>query len=118
MAFERGRVFDIDAGTVLFAAATRPIGYFARLRGLIGRCAPDLHEAWWFTHCAAVHTLGMRFAIDIVHLDGAGRVLRIRPEVKPARLSAAAKGRQVMELTAGAAAYKGLRTGQTLRFVK
>lgn len=113
--FERGRIVD-TAGRVLFPAATRPLGYWARLRGLIGRAALTDDEAWWFTRCSAVHSLGMCVPIDVVHMDAGGRVLRIRAALRPARFSIAWHGRQVMELAAGAAARLGLQAGQSLRF--
>lgn len=113
--FEYGKIFD-DAGRALFPAATRPVGYWARLRGLIGRTALADDEAWWFTRCSAVHTLGMRIPIDVVHLDATGRVLRIRTALRPAGFSVARRGRQVVEVAAGAAARAGLQPGQTLRF--
>ncbi|HVQ60269.1 MAG TPA: DUF192 domain-containing protein [Solirubrobacterales bacterium] len=37
--------------------------------------------------CASVHTFGMRFRLDLVFLDGAGRVLAIRRRVPPRRFA-------------------------------
>lgn len=116
MAFERGRIVDGRDGAVLFAVATRPVGHCARLRGLVGRRTLGPDEAWWFKRCAAIHTLGMRFAIDVVHLDAAGRVVRVHSRLKPARWSAAINGRHVVELAAGGAARLAIHLGQVLRF--
>ncbi|WP_324996479.1 DUF192 domain-containing protein [Salinisphaera sp.] len=116
MAFEKGRIESED-GRVLFAAATRPLGFWARARGLLGRKALADDQAWWFEPCGAVHTLGMRVAIDIVHLDRAGRVLRIRRQAGPASVSWAPGGRCVIETGAGNAVRAGIRAGQVLRFV-
>lgn len=58
-----------------------------------------------------VHTIGMSFTIDAVHLGADGRILRIRT-LKPWRLGPMVlKARWVLELDAGAAARLGLRTG-------
>ena len=116
MAYDTGHIEDA-AGCVVFSAATRPRGYWARLRGLLGQAALSDDQAWWFERCAAVHTLGMRFAIDIVHLDRAGQVLRIRANTRPASMSWARRGCCVIETGAGAAARAKLEIGQTLRFV-
>ena len=60
-------------------------GFFERMRGLLGRDSLPAGEVWVFPRCRAVHTVGMRFAIDIAFLDRAGRVLSVRPAVRPGR---------------------------------
>ncbi len=35
------------------------------------------------THCRSIHTCWMRFTIDAVALDGAGRVLEVRRSIRP-----------------------------------
>jgi uncharacterized protein len=37
--------------------------------------------------CQGVHTLGMRFAIDVIYLDGDMRVVHIEENVKPWRIT-------------------------------
>lgn len=115
MGFEQGQIVDANGATV-FASAVCPRGYFPRLRGLIGRAPLGDQQAWWFDHCSSIHTFGMRHAIDVVHLDAAGRVLRVRKAVKPLAMSAARRGRVVVELGAGMAARAGIHPGQTLYF--
>lgn len=113
--FQRGCIQD-GSGRAVFARAIRPVGYFARLRGLIGRTPLTDSEAWWFSGCSAVHTFGMSCAIDVVHLADDGRVLCIRPELAPGRVSAVRRGGHVVELMAGAARRLELRDGVHLRF--
>ena len=57
-------------------------GYFARLRGLLGRTLQE-DGGLLLTPCSAIHTIGMRYAIDAIYLDRQGRVLRIDEAVKP-----------------------------------
>ena len=45
-----------------------------RRRGLLGR--DDFQGALLIEGCRSVHTLGMRFPIDVAHLDADGVVLR------------------------------------------
>ncbi len=41
----------------------------------------------WIAPCEAVHSFGMKFAIDLVYLDRKKRVRKIRREMVPRRLS-------------------------------
>jgi uncharacterized protein len=59
----------------------------------------------------------MRFAIDAVFLDRAGRVVRVAERLRPWTFAAAARGaRDVLELPAGAAARTGTQAGDELVF--
>lgn len=53
--------------------------------------------------CRSVHTFGMRFALDLVWLDGAGRVVAVGPGVPRRRNVACRRARSVVELNAGRA---------------
>ncbi len=72
----------------------------ARLRGLIGRSGD---VALLLPRCRSVHTLGMRFALDLVWLDGAGRVVRVDRHVRPWRVRSCRRARSVLEGRAGSA---------------
>ena len=48
----------------------------ARVRGLLGR--DGVEGAIWLEPAHAVHTIGMRFAIDVAYLDGERTVLDVR----------------------------------------
>jgi hypothetical protein len=75
----------------------------ARLRGLarLDRPAPDLALA--LPRCRSVHTLGMRFALDLIWLDAGGEVVRVDRAVPPARMKACRGARSVVETVAGRA---------------
>jgi len=73
-------------------------------------------EGLWIDPCAGVHTLGMRFPIDVVFLDPDLSILRVAEAVPPGRVRLAPRGtRSVLELPARAAAEAGLRPGIRLR---
>jgi uncharacterized protein len=55
-----------------------------RLLGLAWSGTPRA-QALFFPRCRSVHTLGMRFALDLVWLDADGRVVRIDWAVPPGR---------------------------------
>ncbi len=95
---------------VLQVAETRS----ARRRGLLGRTSVD-GGALLITKCRSVHTLGMRFAIDVAHLDSSMRVLRVRT-MPPQRLGAPVlRARHVLEAEAGALGRWNLRVGNQVR---
>lgn len=111
----QGCVVDTQ-GRVLLSHVVVPRGFWQRLRGLIGRAPLGEHEGWWFEDCHAVHTLGLRVPIDVLHLSSQGAILRIVPAVAPCRYSACVRATRVLELRAGAALALGLRHGQRLEF--
>lgn len=79
--------------------------FWRRFQGLLGRDELPAGEGLLITHCSSVHTLGMAFPIDVLHLDGAGRVQAIVPAMQPWRLGPWVGGcAAVLELPAGASA--------------
>ena len=64
--------------------------------------------------CAAVHTAFMRFSIDVVFLDGAGRVQKIVSHLKPWRAASCSGSWQTLELAAGEAQRLELVVGVSL----
>lgn len=81
----------------------------ARRRGLLGRDGVD--GALLLPGVRSVHTIGMRFPIDVAHLGDDGEVLRIRT-MRPWRLGMPVRGaRAVLEADAGAFGHWGLTEG-------
>ncbi len=85
-----------------------------RLRGLLGRDALAPTAGLLLRPAAAIHTCGMRFAIDVVFLSRERRVLRVAAEVPAWRLVTQRGARSVLELPAGTAAQLGLCPGDVL----
>jgi uncharacterized protein len=83
-----------------------------RLRGLLGR--DGIEGAFVLRPCRQVHTLGMRFVIDVAFCDATGIVLRTRT-VRPWRVSAPVwRAAFAVEAEAGAFDRWRLRTGDRL----
>lgn len=81
----------------------------ARRRGLLGRDGID--GVLVLEPCRQVHTIGMRFPIDVAFCDRAGVVLRV-VTMRPGRLSRSVwRSRFVLEGPAGAFPGWGLRPG-------
>lgn len=88
--------------------------FFSRLAGLLFSPPLQPGHGLLIVPCAAVHTAFMRYAIDVVFLDRAGRVRRIVPRLAPWRTAASVGAYQTLELAAGEAARLGLQAGQSL----
>jgi uncharacterized membrane protein (UPF0127 family) len=83
-----------------------------RRRGLLGRDGFD--GALLIERTRSVHTLGMRFGIDVAHLDGDGLVLKLAT-MPPWRVGLpVAAARSVVEAEAGAFERWGVAVGDTL----
>jgi uncharacterized membrane protein (UPF0127 family) len=90
--------------------------FFRRLVGLLGHCDLPLDHGLLLQPCGSVHTLGMRFPIDALFLDGQGRILKIAHTLRPNCLALAPGGTQaVLELAAGRAGAFDLHAGDMLR---
>jgi len=70
----------------------------ARLLGLAGLRALPHGSALLLPRTRSIHTCGMRFALDLLWLDGDGRVLRADRGVRPWRLRSCRAASQVVEL--------------------
>ncbi len=68
--------------------ATR--GPWDRMRGLLARAPLGVGEGLLIAPCNGIHTVGMRYAIDVVFIDRDGRVLRVTRALPPLRCSPAA----------------------------
>lgn len=83
-----------------------------RRRGLLGRDGID--GALLIERCRSVHTVGMRFPIDVAFLDNESTVLRTLT-MAPGRLSRPCwRARLVLEAEAGALARWGVAIGDQL----
>ena len=84
----------------------------ARSRGLLGRDGVD--GALLLRPCRSVHTVGMRFPIDVAFCDDELQVLRVvtMPRHRLSRL--VWRSRAVIEAEAGTFARWGLRPGDKL----
>ncbi len=88
-----------------------------RLVGLLSYSSLEDTQAMLFEPGGGIHTVGMRFVIDVVYLDKDNKVLKIVPDMKPMRFSLAPKGtKKVLELSSGNAKRTGIYLDQTLVF--
>jgi len=83
-----------------------------RRRGLLGRT--DLDGALVIRPCRGVHTIGMKFPIDVAFLDGDGVVMKTLQMPRHRLGMPVPKTRLVIEARAGAFARWGLRVGDVI----
>ena len=88
---------DLPGGIRLAIAATPR----SRLLGLMGLEGMSRRHALLLPRCRSVHTVGMRFALDLIWLDAAERVLRSDAAVGPRRLRSCPRASAVVEAPAG-----------------
>jgi uncharacterized membrane protein (UPF0127 family) len=106
-----GAVWLLRGGEVL-AAAEVADSYVARMRGLLGRSGYD--GALFLPRTRAVHTVGMRFALDVAFLD-ADMLVVDALRIPPWRLTRPRwRCRWVLEAEAGAFERWRLRPGDQL----
>ncbi|MEX2210241.1 MAG: DUF192 domain-containing protein [Gaiellaceae bacterium] len=83
-----------------------------RMRGLLGRSGLAPGTGMLFRPAGSIHTLFMRFPIDVVFCDAGLVVLHVERDLRPWRTAGARGAKVVVELAAGAAA--GVRVGERL----
>ncbi len=118
----RSLEFEAPGGS-LEAALAESFG--ERLLGLAGRAAPQGGSGLLIPRCCSVHTVGMRFRIDIAFLGwpAAPRcpVLAVHEGVGAMRVSRlrgrAARATAVLEVRAGVLAALGVQAGGSLALV-
>jgi uncharacterized membrane protein (UPF0127 family) len=64
--------------------------HWSRLRGLMGTDAANFPagKGLWIVPCRGVHTLGMRFPIDVVYLNGDKVIVHLEENLRPWRVAA------------------------------
>lgn len=91
--------------------------FFQRAIGLLLHAGLGQKQGMLITPCASVHTMWMRFSIDVIFLDGNGKILRISENLAPFRFAFAPKGtKAVVELAAHNANHLGLALDDRLTF--
>jgi uncharacterized membrane protein (UPF0127 family) len=91
--------------------------HWSRLRGLLGASEGDFRNGrgLWIRPCRGVHTLAMRFPIDVVYLDRRGTVVHLELDLRPWRFAPVRlQAASVLELPRNTVASTGTALGDTI----
>jgi uncharacterized membrane protein (UPF0127 family) len=112
--------FNRTRGTCLADDVRIARTHWSRLRGLtgIGQTAFLPGQALWIVPCRGVHTLAMRFPLDLIYLDRDGVVVDVRAMVPPWRFAPIHfHAASVLELPSGAIRRSNTVIGDTIEIV-
>jgi uncharacterized membrane protein (UPF0127 family) len=110
------RVINLTRQTVLADRLEVANQGATRRKGLLGRSGLEAGEGLWIQPCEAVHTFFMNFPIDLIYLDRAHRIRKVRKSVPAWRLSACLSASSVLELPSGCIEATQSRRGDKLDF--
>jgi uncharacterized membrane protein (UPF0127 family) len=106
---------NASTGEIVATRVERARTFVDRAVGLLTRARVRPDEGLWIEPCDAIHTIGMRAAIDVIFLDREQRVLRLCPAIPSFRLAVVCRGaRSVVELGAGALELVDVLVGDRL----
>jgi uncharacterized membrane protein (UPF0127 family) len=95
-------VINLTKKTWLATKVRKADSFFTRLVGLLKRTQLGPEEALWLMPSKGVHTIGMKFPIDVVFLDRNNFVLAVVSGLAPYRMTGVHwKGQSVLELPKG-----------------
>ena len=113
----RLQVSNLTRHTVLATAMEIADNGRKRNKGLLGREQLAYGEGLWIVPCQAVHTIGMKFPIDLIYLNRKKRIKKLSHAVPPWRLSICLSAQSVLELPAGTIRDTQTQTGDTLELL-
>ena len=110
----QGRLCRVDNKSCVIPKASRTSNLFDRLRGLLGRPALLASEGLLIKPCSSVHTIGMKYKIDLAFLDRQWIIVKTVTALKPWRMAACPSAHMVLELAEGSLHKLQLETGTQL----
>jgi uncharacterized membrane protein (UPF0127 family) len=110
---------NLTTGETLAERVSAARSPWRRLVGWLYRSSIAADEGLLFGRCGAIHTLGMRTAIDIVFLDEHDRVEDVESNVEPGRARVARPGaHSILEMGPGFIEKHNVRVGHLLALAK
>jgi hypothetical protein len=91
-----------DSGRIIIEKLAIADRFWSRFRGLQFRRMLPVGEGILLAPCSSIHTMWLRFPIDVAMLDHTGKVLAVHNAIRPWRLVFAPRGTHaVLEAAAG-----------------
>lgn len=107
-------IVNTRAGHVVADVVETAFDSTTRRKGLLGRDGLADRHALVLAPCNAVHTIGMRFPIDVVFVGPDGRVIKIVENLERWRIAASWDACATVELAAGGARRAEVSVGDQL----
>ena len=108
-------VINLTKKTWLATKVRKADNFLTRLVGLLKRTQLGPEEALWLTPSKGIHTIGMKFPIDVVFLNKEFYVLGLISGMHPYRVSGVhMRGYSVIELPNGTIRKSGTEIGDQL----
>ena len=74
----------------------------ARMKGLLGRQGLESGESLWIKPCNSIHTIGMRFPVDVAFLDKKNTIVKVKNKLPSNRITGIYfRASSVLEFPAG-----------------
>src|SRR5258708_31112117 len=113
------RLINETRGTIVAESIGRTENFWERLVGLALRRKITPGEGVWIEPCNGIHTVGMRFPIDVVMLDRRGDVMGILRNVPPFRIIRSKRGWMgTVEIYPGELGSEDVEIGDRLRLAE
>src|SRR5215469_14401655 len=115
MAMRTVRILNTTRGTTLGERIDVAESSLSRMVGLLGKSGLAPATGLLIMPSQAVHSIGMRFPIDVLFLDRNWRVIHAQPSMVPYRISGLHwRARSVLELPVGTIAQSRTTAGDEL----
>jgi uncharacterized membrane protein (UPF0127 family) len=113
----QGQAFNRTREAYLATELSLADTHWSRLRGLMGASEQDFGDGrgLWIVPCRGVHTLAMRFPIDVLYLSKTGTVVHIEQKLQPWRFAPIRmQAATVLELPSGKAVETATAVGDKI----
>lgn len=112
------KVLNFSKGDVLLEDVIIAKSFFARLKGLLGVDSLAEDEGIIIKPCNSIHTMGMKFNIDVAFIDKNNKVIHIINEMPPGKFSPIVRGGSyIIEGKGGTFKRKKLSVGDILEIM-
>jgi uncharacterized membrane protein (UPF0127 family) len=110
-------VINRTKGKILANRAGKAQTFFRRFAELLFSRPLGDGEGLWIAPCASVHTLGMRYPVDVLFLDTRGNLIGLYPALRPNRVTRRFRNAMgALELPGGVIAGTGSSLGDLVEF--
>lgn len=108
-------IINVTRHTRLAAQGKMALTFWSRLKGLLFTDFFPAGEGILIKPCASIHTIGMSYAIDILFVDEADRVIKTVIGIKPYRFAYCRGSSYVIEVPTGTVLNTGTKLGDEIR---